>query len=54
MTDAAIEARREYKRQWAKNNPEKIRNQQRRYWEKKAHAAETGQADKGKADPPKE
>lgn len=36
MTDAAKEARRQYKRQWAKNNPEKIKAQQERYWTKRA------------------
>lgn len=36
MTDAAKEARRAYKRQWAKDNPEKIRKYQSNYWTKKA------------------
>lgn len=36
MTDAAKEARRQYKRQWAKNNPEKVKAQQDRYWAKRA------------------
>ncbi len=40
MNDRAKEARREYKRQWAKNNPDKIRAQQERYWSKKAAAQE--------------
>ena len=39
MTDKAKEARRAYKRKWAKENPEKIRAQQERYWNKKAEAA---------------
>ena len=38
MTDAAKEARRQYKRQWAKNNPEKVKAQQDRYWAKRAAA----------------
>lgn len=35
-TEAAKEARRAYKRRWAKENPDKIREQQRRYWERQA------------------
>lgn len=38
MTEAAKEARRAYKRQWARDNPEKIRAQQDRYWSKRAEA----------------
>lgn len=29
-------AKREYDRQWRKNNPDKVRAKNRRYWEKKA------------------
>lgn len=36
MTDAAKEARRAYKRAWAKKNPERIREYQAKYWAKKA------------------
>ena len=36
MNEEAKKARREYKRQWAKNNPEKVKAQQERYWNKKA------------------
>lgn len=32
---AAKEAKREYERQWRKNNPDKVRAKNRRYWEKK-------------------
>ena len=39
MNDAAKEARRAYKRKWARENPDKIKAQQARYWEKKAAAA---------------
>ena len=38
MNEAAAEARRAYKRAWAKANPDKIRAQQERYWTKKAEA----------------
>lgn len=36
MTETAAEARRAYKRKWAKENPDKIKAQQERYWEKVA------------------
>ena len=39
MNEKALEARRAYKRQWAKNNPDKVKAQQERYWSKKAAAA---------------
>ncbi len=40
MTEAAREARRAYKRQWAKENPDKIKAQQERFWAKRAAAAQ--------------
>lgn len=40
MSEKGKEARRAYKREWARRNPDKIREQQRRYWERKAAAAE--------------
>ena len=36
MNEQAKEARRAYKRQWAKRNPEKVKAQQERYWTRKA------------------
>ena len=36
MTEAAKEARRAYKREWNRKNPDKVRESQRRYWERKA------------------
>ena len=36
MTEQAIAARRAYKRQWARDNPDKIKAQQERFWAKKA------------------
>ena len=45
MTDKAKEARRAYKRKWAKENPDKIRAQQERYWNKKAEQAEQAEND---------
>ena len=38
MTSAALAARREYKRQWRAKNPDKVKQQQERYWEKRAAA----------------
>lgn len=43
MTEQALEARRAYKREWARRNPDKIRAQQARHWERKAAAAEERQ-----------
>ncbi len=39
MNEQAAAARREYKRQWAKNNPDKVKAAQERYWTKKAAKA---------------
>ena len=36
MTETAKQARREYRRAWAKRNPEKIKAYQERYWKKQA------------------
>lgn len=36
LTDKAAEARREYNRQWRKANPDKVKANQIRYWERKA------------------
>ena len=49
MNEAAKEARRAYKRKWAKENPDKVRAAQERYWKKKAAetAQETATAPKG-------
>lgn len=35
QTSSAIQARREYQRQWRKANPDKVREYNRRHWEKK-------------------
>lgn len=40
LTESAKAARREYKRKWAQAHPEKVREQQRRYWERRAAQAE--------------
>lgn len=36
MTDRAKEARRQYQREWAKRNQDKVKAAQRRFWERKA------------------
>ena len=46
MNEQAKAARRAYKRKWAKQNPDKVKAQQERYWTKKAAAAEREPADK--------
>lgn len=48
MTEAAAEARRAYKRKWAGANPEKVKAQQERYWEKKAAAIALERAEREK------
>lgn len=40
MTEQAAAARRAYKRKWARENKDKVKAQQERYWAKKAAAAE--------------
>lgn len=45
MTTQAAEARRSYKREWAKRNPDKIREYQQRYWTKKAEEASRSEAE---------
>lgn len=39
MTEAAKAARKAYLRSWRKRNPDRVREHQRRYWEKKAREA---------------
>lgn len=55
MKISAAEARRAYKRKWAKEHPDKVRAQQERYWIKKAaelsaiqNAGNDGQKPEGK------
>ena len=44
MNEKAIEARRAYRRKWAKENPDKVRAAQERYWLKQAMKRETKRA----------
>ena len=39
MTEQAREARRAYKREWNRRNPDKVKAAQARYWDKKAQEA---------------
>ena len=49
MTEAAKEARRAYKREWNRKNKDKVKEAQRRYWEKRAaEAQDQEEADKMK------
>lgn len=38
LNEQAAEARRAYKREWAKKNPDKVKAQQERYWTRRAAA----------------
>lgn len=48
MTAAAKEAQRAYKRSWRRKNPEKVKEYNRRYWEKKAVMAAERNYNNGK------
>lgn len=52
MTPKALEARKAYKREWARKNPEKVREYQSRYWSKKAAQAEQAAEQASRSDPP--
>jgi len=51
MTQKALEARKAYKREWAKKHPEKIKQYQQTYWNKKAAADDAGAEQAAQADP---
>ena len=36
IEEMAIEARRSYQREWRRKNPDKVRENNRHYWERKA------------------
>lgn len=46
MTDKAKEARRAYKREWNRKNPDKVRAAQERYWRRKAEKEEQADPEK--------
>jgi len=43
LSNAAIEARRAYEREWRRNNPDKVKINQQKYWERKAAALQAQQ-----------
>ena len=49
MNEAAIDARRAYKRKWARENPDKVKAAQERYWTRKAQQA--AQAEQAQQEP---
>ena len=49
MNELAIAARRAYKRKWQRENPEKVKEYQERYWTKKA--VEAAAAEKAAQEP---
>lgn len=48
LSEAAKEKRREYARLWRKRNPGKVREANRRYWEKVAERDEEEREENGK------
>lgn len=53
MTEQAAAARRAYRREWARKNPDKVKAQQERYWAKRAEAAEADRSTSKKEEPPR-
>ena len=45
MTDGAKKSRNEYYKKWRKENPDRVREIQNRYWEKLAARAEAAKAE---------
>lgn len=52
MDDKAKAARRAYKREWARKNPDKCRKYQENYWTKIAEQAEQAEREANGADTP--
>lgn len=48
--DTIIEARRAYKREWARRNPEKVKQYQERFWAKKAAEMQLQEAARSDSD----
>lgn len=46
LEEKAREAQRAYHREWRKNNPEKVKANRQRYWEKKAREMMTESGEK--------
>ena len=47
MDEKALELRRAYKRQWAKEHKESVRASQERYWQKKAAQMQAEESQEG-------
>lgn len=54
MTDAAREARNAYKREWYRKNPDKRKEYQERYWQKKTDSDGQKSAENGRKEGEKE
>jgi len=50
MTDEAREARNAYRREWYRKNKDKHRQQQERYWQRKAQSDRQKTAENGRKD----
>lgn len=46
LSQEAKEARRAYLRKWRRENPEKVKEQKRRYWERKAQEIQEEEEEK--------
>lgn len=49
LREKALEAQREYARKWRAKNKDKVRETNRRYWERVAQRADAATAEAGKA-----
>ena len=46
LSREALEARRAYQREWSRKNPDKVREKNRRYWEKQAAMRKEAESEK--------
>jgi len=51
LTAEEVQARREYHKEWRRNNPDKVQAAQMRYWSKKMHQVEQEQRNQGSTAP---
>lgn len=51
MNEQAKAARRAYKRAWARKNPDKVKAQQARYWQRKAEQAAAAEREASRSNP---
>lgn len=50
LSQEALEARRAYQKEWRRKNPEKVREKNRRYWERRAQRKEDAEHEQTAAD----